>query len=170
MPCPGPSPGPARTGAFPLGTVCELIVQHQQAVDPLRLGGHLGVRLSWLWLELGFGKLRVAPAAVVLASAVAAAASVEMGATASARPRAAEVVATLTQTAARARRRRRAAAEAVGDSECRRRRHSLFEMIVLRYHKHNITYHLCAVQCTPPVYRTPSHRAGACTQGICTPF
>ena len=27
------------------------------------MGGHLGLRLCWLWLELGFGKLHVALAA-----------------------------------------------------------------------------------------------------------
>ena len=33
--------------------------REQVAHHPLRVGGHLGFRLSWLWLELGSGKLRV---------------------------------------------------------------------------------------------------------------
>merc|ERR1712194_535933 len=34
----------------------KLLVRRQQAAHPLRLGGHLGLRL-WLWLRLGSGKL-----------------------------------------------------------------------------------------------------------------
>merc|ERR1711935_873951 len=37
----------------------KLLVQRQQAAHPLRLGGHLGLRLRWLWLELGSGDLRL---------------------------------------------------------------------------------------------------------------
>jgi len=35
----------------------KLPVQRQQAAHPLRVGGHLGLRLRWLWLELGSGDL-----------------------------------------------------------------------------------------------------------------
>ena len=35
----------------------KLLVRRQQAAHPLRLGGHLGLRLRWLWLRLGSGKL-----------------------------------------------------------------------------------------------------------------
>ena len=34
-----------------------LLVHRQQAAHPLRVGGHLGIRLRWLWLELGSGDL-----------------------------------------------------------------------------------------------------------------
>merc|ERR1712194_759834 len=34
-------------------------VRRQQAAHPLRVDGHLGLRLRWLWLELGTGKLRL---------------------------------------------------------------------------------------------------------------
>ena len=37
----------------------KLPVRRQQAVHPLRVGGHPGLHLRWLWLELGSGKLRV---------------------------------------------------------------------------------------------------------------
>ena len=37
----------------------KLLVRRQQAAHPLRVGGHLGLRLRWLWLELGTRKLRV---------------------------------------------------------------------------------------------------------------
>eukprot|EP00964_Phaeocystis_antarctica_P144548 scaffold110353_cov67-Phaeocystis_antarctica.AAC.4 len=33
------------------------LVRRQQAVHPLRMGGHPGLRPFWLWLELGSGKL-----------------------------------------------------------------------------------------------------------------
>ena len=33
------------------------------------MGGHLGLRLCWLWLELGFGKLPVATTALALIAA-----------------------------------------------------------------------------------------------------
>ena len=44
-----------------------LLVRRQQAVDPLRMGGHLGLCLCWLWLELGFRQLPLAaqPAAAL---------------------------------------------------------------------------------------------------------
>ena len=32
-------------------------VRRQQTDHPLRVGGHPGLRLRWLWLELGSGKL-----------------------------------------------------------------------------------------------------------------
>ena len=32
------------------------------------MGGHLGLRLCWLWLELGFGKLPVTAAAAAVAT------------------------------------------------------------------------------------------------------
>eukprot|EP00964_Phaeocystis_antarctica_P058942 scaffold34986_cov42-Phaeocystis_antarctica.AAC.1 len=38
----------------------ELVVRRQQAAHPLRMGGHLGLRLRWLWPGLGSGKLPVA--------------------------------------------------------------------------------------------------------------
>eukprot|EP00964_Phaeocystis_antarctica_P021386 scaffold11859_cov62-Phaeocystis_antarctica.AAC.1 len=34
-----------------------LLVQRQQAAHPLRVGGHFGLRLRWLWPKLGSGKL-----------------------------------------------------------------------------------------------------------------
>ena len=34
-------------------------VRRQQAAHPLRVGGHLGLRLCWLRLDLGSGRLRV---------------------------------------------------------------------------------------------------------------
>merc|ERR1712021_30622 len=34
-------------------------VRRQQAAHPLRVDGHLGLRLRWLWLELGSGDLRL---------------------------------------------------------------------------------------------------------------
>ena len=37
--------------------VRKLLVRRQQAAHPLRVGGHLGLRLCWLWLELGSGDL-----------------------------------------------------------------------------------------------------------------
>ena len=37
----------------------KLPVRRQQAAHPLRVGGHLGLRLRWLWLELGSGDLRL---------------------------------------------------------------------------------------------------------------
>ena len=37
----------------------KLPVRRQQAAHSLRVGGHPGLRLCWLWLELGSGKLRV---------------------------------------------------------------------------------------------------------------
>ena len=47
----------------------KLLVRRQQAADPLRVGGHLGIRLCWLWLELGSGKLPVAAAGLAVAAA-----------------------------------------------------------------------------------------------------
>jgi len=43
----------------PLSTPAEnkLLVPIQQAAHPLRVGGHRGLRLRWLWLEMGSGKL-----------------------------------------------------------------------------------------------------------------
>ena len=41
----------------------KLLVQCEQAADPLRVGGQLGLRLCWLRLELGSGKLPLAAAA-----------------------------------------------------------------------------------------------------------
>ena len=38
--------------------VHTILVRRQQAAHPLRVGGHLGLRLCWLWPELGSGKLR----------------------------------------------------------------------------------------------------------------
>ena len=77
---PPPSPGPrhatsplhARGGArasplIPCACpLCDsaggkLPVRRQQAAHPLRVGGHPGLRLRWLWLELGAGKLRLKP-------------------------------------------------------------------------------------------------------------
>ena len=55
-----------------------LLVRRQQAAHPLRVGGHLGLRLCWLRLELGSGDLpfaTVAAAAVALVAAAAAAAA-----------------------------------------------------------------------------------------------
>ena len=37
--------------------VRKRLVRRQQAAHPLRVGGHLGLRLCWLWLELGSGRL-----------------------------------------------------------------------------------------------------------------
>eukprot|EP00964_Phaeocystis_antarctica_P004952 scaffold2698_cov48-Phaeocystis_antarctica.AAC.4 len=37
--------------------VRKLLVRRQQAAHPLRVGGHLGLCLRWLWLELGSGDL-----------------------------------------------------------------------------------------------------------------
>ena len=37
----------------------KLLVCRQQAANPLRLGGYLGLRLRWLWPELGTGDLRL---------------------------------------------------------------------------------------------------------------
>ena len=33
------------------------LIRRQQAVHPMRMGGHPGLRPFWLWLELGSGKL-----------------------------------------------------------------------------------------------------------------
>ena len=49
-----------------------LLVRRQQAAHPLRVGGHLGLRLRWLWLELGPRDLY--PTAASLAAAPLAAA------------------------------------------------------------------------------------------------
>ena len=52
--------------------VRKLPVRRQQAAHPLRVGGHLGLRLRWLWRELGSGDLSdlaVAPLASALAAA-----------------------------------------------------------------------------------------------------
>ena len=46
-----------RMPSFRLSAAHILLVQRQQAAHPLRVGGHLGLRLCWLRLELGFGKL-----------------------------------------------------------------------------------------------------------------
>ena len=46
--------------SFQLSAGRKLLVQRQQAAHPLCVGGHLGLRLRWLWLELGSGKLRLA--------------------------------------------------------------------------------------------------------------
>ena len=35
----------------------KLLIRHQQAAHPLRMGGHPGLRPFWLWLELGSRKL-----------------------------------------------------------------------------------------------------------------
>ena len=43
----------------------KLLVRRQQAAHPLRLGGHLGLRLRWLWLKLGSGKLLAADAGLI---------------------------------------------------------------------------------------------------------
>ena len=60
----------------------NLLVRRQQAAHPLRVGGHLGLRLCWLCLKLGFALASAAhaaaaraAAAVTLAVAVAAAAA-----------------------------------------------------------------------------------------------
>ena len=42
---------------FRLSAERKLPVQRQQAAHPLRVEGHLSLRLRWLWLELGSGKL-----------------------------------------------------------------------------------------------------------------
>ena len=53
-----------------------LPVQRKQAAHALRVGGHLGLRLRWLWPKLGFGGLPLATvAAVATGPAVAAATS-----------------------------------------------------------------------------------------------
>ena len=64
----------------------NLLVQRQQAADSLRMGGHLGLHLCWLWLELGFRELPVASAlaAASVASSALAAASVASSALAAA--------------------------------------------------------------------------------------
>ena len=51
-----------------------VLVERQQAVDPLRVGGQLGLHLRWLWLELGFGDLPFAAALAAATFAIAAAA------------------------------------------------------------------------------------------------
>ena len=61
-----------------------LPVQHEQAAHPLRVGGHLGLRLRWIWLELGSGDLPLATtstAAAALPAATAALASTTATAT-----------------------------------------------------------------------------------------
>jgi len=58
-----PSRLPARTSprfscAPPFDSaVRKLLVRREQAAHPLRVGGHLGLRLRWLWLGLGFREL-----------------------------------------------------------------------------------------------------------------
>ena len=54
--------------------VRRLLVRRQQAADPLRVGGQLGLCLCWLRLELGFRKL---PATVAAAAAAVAAVAVD---------------------------------------------------------------------------------------------
>ena len=60
-PMPFPPPGPRtspRIACPPFDSAeRQLLVRRQQAAHPLRMGGHLGLRLCWLWLELGSGKL-----------------------------------------------------------------------------------------------------------------
>eukprot|EP00964_Phaeocystis_antarctica_P001077 scaffold605_cov43-Phaeocystis_antarctica.AAC.1 len=47
-----------RTACPPIDSAGHTLpVQRQQAAHPLRVGGHLGLSLCWLWLELGSGKL-----------------------------------------------------------------------------------------------------------------
>ena len=58
----GRPPPPGHTSYRSVCPPCDsagrkLPVQRQQAAHPLRVGGHLGLRLCWLRLELGFGKL-----------------------------------------------------------------------------------------------------------------
>ena len=44
--------------SFPLDSVgSERVVSRQQVPHPLRMGGHLGLCVCWLWLELGSGEL-----------------------------------------------------------------------------------------------------------------
>ena len=59
---PPPPALPARTSPRTAWPPCDsagrkLLVQRQQTAHPLRVEGHLGLRLGWLWLELGSGKL-----------------------------------------------------------------------------------------------------------------
>ena len=53
---------PAHTSYRSVCSPCDsagrkLPVQRQQAAHPLRVGGHLGLRLRWVWLEMGSGDL-----------------------------------------------------------------------------------------------------------------
>ena len=50
---------PHRKPCFRPSAEHPLLVRRQQAAHSLRVGGHPGLRLCWLWLELGSGKLRV---------------------------------------------------------------------------------------------------------------
>eukprot|EP00964_Phaeocystis_antarctica_P062120 scaffold37175_cov53-Phaeocystis_antarctica.AAC.1 len=78
--------------------VRRLLVRRQQAADPLRVGGQLGLRLCWLRLELGSGKLPATVAALALALA---ATAIALPAAAATQPAAAiSVAATVTQPAA----------------------------------------------------------------------
>ena len=80
----------------------NLLVRRQQAAHPLRLGGHLGRHLRWLWLELGprdLSGIALAAAAIALAAAVAAAALAAVTVTATAEPLAALAALAVTATA-----------------------------------------------------------------------
>ena len=77
--------------AVQLSAVRNLLVRRQQAAHPLRLGGHLGLRLRWLWPELESGKLPLA----ALAAALAALAAVATAGTAAAAVAAAALAALL---------------------------------------------------------------------------
>eukprot|EP00964_Phaeocystis_antarctica_P144878 scaffold110757_cov63-Phaeocystis_antarctica.AAC.1 len=60
---PGPPPSP-HLASHRMPSPCDsaehtLLVRRQQAPHPLRVGGHLGLRLRWLRLELGSRKLQV---------------------------------------------------------------------------------------------------------------
>jgi hypothetical protein len=57
LPPPGTHLAPYYTPPFRLSAGRKLLVCPQQAAHPLRVGGHRGLRLRWLWLGLGSGKL-----------------------------------------------------------------------------------------------------------------
>ena len=81
----------------------KLLVRRQQAAHPLRLGGHLGLRLCWLWFELGFGKLpALAAASVATAAEPAALVATSVASSALAAPLAAASLAAASAAAAAA--------------------------------------------------------------------